>query len=160
MATENHSLYNPSDIPSPAGLRFGIAVSEWNREITEALEQGARVTLLSLGVPGNDIEVVRVPGSFELPLAGQFLAATGNFDAIILLGCVIRGETAHFDYICQGVTQGTMELNLKFNIPFIFGILTTENHEQARERAGGKLGNKGSEAAVAAIRMAVLKKKR
>lgn len=159
MATENHSSYNPSEIPSPAGLRFGIVVSEWNREITGALEQGARGTLLRLGVPENDIEVVRVPGSFELPLAGQFLAATGNFDAIILLGCVIRGETAHFEFICQGVTQGTMELNLKFNIPFIFGILTTENHEQARERAGGKLGNKGTEAAIAAIEMAVLKKK-
>jgi 6,7-dimethyl-8-ribityllumazine synthase len=158
MTTENHSSYNASDIPSPDGLRFGIAVSEWNREITGALEQGACETLLALGVPESDIRIVRVPGSFELPLAGQYLAATGNFDAIILLGCVIRGETAHFDYICQGVTQGTMELNLKFNIPFIFGVLTTENHAQARARAGGKLGNKGIEAAIAAVEMAVLKK--
>lgn len=158
MATENHSVFNPSLLPATAGMRFGIVVSKWNSEITALLEKGALETLISLGVAETDIEIIRVPGSFELPLGGQFLASTGRVDAVILLGCVIRGETSHYDYVCQGVTQGTMELNLKFNIPFIFGVLTTENLLQAQERAGGKLGNKGTEAAVAAIEMAALKK--
>lgn len=138
-------------------MRFGIAVAEWNPEITEALLRGAVETLISHGVAEQDIETLHVPGSFELPLAGQLLGRTGRFDAVILLGCVIQGETRHFDFICQGVTQGTMELNLKFNLPFIFGILTTENQQQALDRAGGRLGNKGTEAAITAIKMVGLK---
>jgi 6,7-dimethyl-8-ribityllumazine synthase len=102
---------------------------------------------------------LHVPGSFELPFAGRLLAEKDGYDAIILLGCVIRGETSHYDYVCQGVTQGTMELNLRYAVPFIFGVLTTENEEQALARAGGELGNKGEEAAVTAIRMALLSRK-
>jgi 6,7-dimethyl-8-ribityllumazine synthase len=98
-----------------------------------------------------------VPGTFELPLGGQYFAELDNVDAIILLGCVIQGETRHFDYICEGVTQGTKDLNLKYNKPFIFGVLTTNNEQQAKDRAGGKLGNKGDEAAITAIKMLDLK---
>ncbi|MBP7505820.1 MAG: 6,7-dimethyl-8-ribityllumazine synthase, partial [Prolixibacteraceae bacterium] len=113
--------------------------------------------LKSCGAGEEDIEILRVPGSFELPLAGQLLASTGRFDAVILLGCVIQGETRHFDFICQGVTQGTMDLNLKFNLPFVFGVLTTDDQQQALDRAGGRLGNKGTEAALTAIKMVALK---
>ncbi len=134
-------------------MRFGIAVAEWNSEVTEALLRGALDTLAEKGAAAENIEVMHVPGSFELPLAGQWLAKTGRFDAIILLGCVIQGETRHFDFICQGVTQGTMELNLAFNLPFVFGVLTTQNQQQATDRAGGKHGNKGTEAALTAIKM-------
>jgi 6,7-dimethyl-8-ribityllumazine synthase len=102
---------------------------------------------------------IHVPGSFELPSGARMLAETGNFDALILLGCVIRGETSHYDYFCQGVTQGTMALNLSYSIPFVFGVLTTENKQQSMDRAGGKYGNKGEEAAVTAIKMATLLKK-
>ncbi len=158
MATTNLSAYNPATVPSADGMRFGIAVSEWNHEITESLASGALNILKKHGVRDQDVTIVRVPGSFELPSGGLFLAETGRFDAIILLGCVIRGETSHFDYICQGVTQGTMDLNLRFRIPFIFGILTTENKQQALDRAGGQYGNKGEEAAVTAIKMVALNK--
>ena len=157
MATVNLSENRGSEVPSAGGMRFGIAVAEWNPEITEALLGGAVETLKSCGAGEEDIEIVRVPGSFELPLAGQLLASTGRFDAVILLGCVIQGETRHFDFICQGVTQGTMDLNLKFNLPFVFGVLTTDDQQQALDRAGGRLGNKGTEAALTAIKMVTLK---
>jgi 6,7-dimethyl-8-ribityllumazine synthase len=159
MATTSLSDYNLPEVPSAEGMRFGIIVSEWNREITGSLEEGARNTLLKHHASERNITVIHVPGSFELPSGAQYLAGTGNFDAFILLGCVIRGETSHYDYVCQGVTQGTMELNLKFNIPFIFGVLTTENQEQAKDRAGGIHGNKGEEAAIVAIKMVALRKK-
>ncbi len=159
MATRNLSGYNASGVPSGEGMHIGIVVAEWNWEVTGAMAQGAIDTLKKHGVSSENIEIETVPGSFELPMGGQFLAETGRFDAIILIGCVIQGETRHFDFICQGVTQGTIDLNLKYNIPFIFGVLTTGNLQQALERAGGIYGNKGDEAAVTAIKMAALKNK-
>jgi 6,7-dimethyl-8-ribityllumazine synthase len=158
MATRNLSEYNASKVPSGEGMHIGIVVAEWNWEITGAMAQGAQDTLIKHGVNADNIVIETVPGSFELPLGGQFLAETGRLDAIILIGCVIQGETRHFDFICQGVTQGTVDLNLKYNIPFIYGVLTTENLQQALDRAGGIHGNKGDEAAVTAIKMVTLKR--
>lgn len=161
MATKKKNLseYNPSDMPSSKDMRFGVVVSEWNKEITDALLHGTLTTLKQMGTPADNIKVINVPGSFEIPYAAKQFAETAGPDAVICLGCVIQGETRHFDYICQSVTQGITELNLRYNIPFIFGILTTLNIEQARERAGGKHGNKGDEAAITAIKMVTLKKK-
>jgi 6,7-dimethyl-8-ribityllumazine synthase len=159
MATTDFSAYEASTVPSANGMKFGIVVAEWNWEITGALAQGALNTLVKNGVHEQDIEIHHVPGSFELPMGGQFLAETGRFDAILLIGCVIQGETRHFDFICQGVTQGAVDLNLKYNLPFIFGVLTTDNQQQALDRAGGIHGNKGDEAAITAIKMVDLKRK-
>jgi len=157
MATKNLSEYDIESIPSAENMRFGIVISEWNYEITSALAEGAVATLLKHEAKRENIFTSYVPGSFELPLGAQLLAENEVIDAVILLGCVIQGETRHFDFICQGVTQGTISLNLKYNKPFIFGVLTTENQEQALARAGGKLGNKGDEAAITAIKMVHLK---
>lgn len=137
---------------------FGIVVAEWNPQVTDALLKGALATLKKAKVKSSNILVVKVPGSIELTKASQWLANTMKFDAIIVLGCVIQGETRHFDYVCQSVTHGITELNLKYDIPFIFGVLTTLNQEQALERAGGKHGNKGCECAETAIKMAWIKK--
>jgi 6,7-dimethyl-8-ribityllumazine synthase len=158
MATTNLSSYNPELVPDAHEMRFGIVVSDWNNDITSSLLKGAEKTLKKHGVPGKDIIVKHVPGSFELTLGAQFLAEYDDLDGVICLGCIIRGETPHFTYICQSVTQGITQLNLDYNIPFIFGVLTTEDHQQAIERAGGKHGNKGVEAAVAAIKMAALQR--
>lgn len=157
MATKDLSDYDINSVPSAEKMRFGIVVAEWNHSITRALADGAIKTLKKHGALEENILVRYVPGSFELPLGGQFFAEMENVDAVILLGCVIQGETRHFDFICEGVTQGTMNLNLKYNKPFIFGVLTTENEQQALDRAGGKHGNKGDEAAVTAIKMIHLK---
>jgi 6,7-dimethyl-8-ribityllumazine synthase len=159
MATANLSSYDPETVPDAGKMRFGIVVSDWNNDITYSLLKGAQKTLRKHGVQAKDIIVRHVPGSFELTLGAQFLAEYDDLDAVICLGCVIRGETPHFNYICQSVTQGITQLNLDYNIPFIFGVLTTENHQQAVERAGGKYGNKGDEAAVTAIKMAALQSK-
>jgi 6,7-dimethyl-8-ribityllumazine synthase len=158
MATKNLSGYENQTIPSAGTMKFGIVVSEWNSEITGSLATGAINTLKKFGAKEENILVKYVPGSFELPLGAQIIAENWNPDAVLLLGCVIQGETRHFDFICQGVTQGTMALNLKFGIPFIFGLLTTGNYGQAVARAGGNLGNKGDEAAVTAIKMVRLKR--
>jgi len=157
MATKDLSRYDVNSVPSATNMRFGIVVAEWNPEITFALAKGAVETLKKHGAKEDNIILKYVPGSFELPLGAQFLAEYGNVDAVIILGCVIQGETRHFDYICEGVTQGTMDLNLKYNKPFIFGLLTTNDQQQAIDRAGGKHGNKGDEAAVTAIKMVHLK---
>ena len=157
MATKDLSSYDINSVPTAANMRFGIVVAEWNFEITSALAEGAVQTLKKHGASEENILVKYVPGSFELPLGAQYFAEMENVDAVILLGCVIQGETRHFDFICQGVTQGTTSLNLKYNKPFVFGILTTDNEQQAKDRAGGKLGNKGDEAAVTAIKMVALK---
>ena len=157
MATKDLSQYDFNTVPSAANMRFGIVVAEWNPEVTMALATGAVETLIKHGATDENILVKHVPGSFELPLGAQFLAEYGDVDAVIMLGCVIQGETRHFDYICEGVTQGTKDLNLKYNKPFIFGLLTTLNQQQALDRAGGKHGNKGDEAAVTAIKMVHLK---
>ena len=157
MATKNLSAYDINSVPSARGYKFGIVVAEWNHEITGALAQGAIDTLKKHEVAEDDIQLKHVPGTFELPLGGQFFAEYSDVDAIILIGCVIQGDTRHFDFICNGVTYGTTELNMKYNKPFIFGVLTTNNEQQALDRAGGKLGNKGDEAAVTAIKMVALK---
>ena len=157
MATKNLSEYDINSVPSASSMKFGIIVAEWNYEITGALAQGAVDTLKKHGASDENIIVKHVPGTFELTLGAQYLAEYANVDAIIALGCVIQGETRHFDFICHGVTQGITELNMKYNKPFIFGVLTTDNQQQALDRAGGKLGNKGDEAAVTAIKMLALK---
>ena len=151
---KNLSDYDPASIPDGSLMKFGIVVSEWNQEITSALLEGALKRLKKHGVREEHILVKTVPGSFELPYGARLLADEFSPHAVICLGCVIRGETSHFDYICQGVTQGITALNLNQSIPFIFGVLTTENQQQALDRAGGKHGNKGDEAAVTALKMA------
>ena len=156
MATRNLSEYDAHRVPSAEGFRFGIVVAEWNWEITGSMAKGAMDTLLRHGVKAEHVEVETVPGSFELTMGGQLMIETGRFDAIILIGCVIQGETRHFDFICQGVTQGATDLTIKYNIPVIYGVLTTANQQQALDRAGGRLGNKGDEAAITAIKMADL----
>ena len=141
-------------VPDASNMCFGIVVSEWNPEVTDALLQGAVSTLEKHGTLPENIHVKTVPGSFELVYGAHQMTLNDGFDAIIILGSVIRGETPHFDYICQGVTFGISQLNAKSEIPVIYGLLTTDTMEQALERAGGRLGNKGSECAVVAIKMA------
>lgn len=144
------------EIPSAEGMKFGIVVAEWNWQITGALLEGAVETLKRYGCSEMDIVVKRVPGTFELSLGAQFFAEYTDVDAVIVLGCVIQGDTRHFDFICQGVTQGTTQVSLTWNMPVIFGVLTTNDQQQALDRAGGKLGNKGDEAAATAISMVAL----
>jgi len=133
--------------------KFAIVVAEWNEEITEPLFEGAYHALLELGAKKENILRANVPGSFELPLGAQRMADKKEIDAVICLGCVIQGDTPHFDYICQAVAHGIMKVNLKSNKPVAFGVLTTLNKKQALERAGGKLGNKGEEAAITVVKM-------
>ncbi|MFC2090491.1 6,7-dimethyl-8-ribityllumazine synthase [Bacteroidota bacterium] len=159
MATslKNLSSYDVSKVPDASKMKFGIVVSEWNEEVTGALAEGAISTLKKHGCPKENIIVMTVPGSFELTFGSRIIAEQNDLEAVIAIGCVIQGETKHFDYICQGVTHGIAELNLEYDIPFIFGVLTTNNQKQALARAGGKHGNKGDEAAYTAIRMVALK---
>ncbi|MBT1696503.1 6,7-dimethyl-8-ribityllumazine synthase [Fulvivirgaceae bacterium PWU4] len=133
--------------------KFAIVVAEWNEEITEALYEGAVAGLTGNGVKKSNIVRKNVPGSFELSLGGLWMAEEKKIDAVICLGCVIQGDTPHFDYICQAVAYGVTEAGLKTRKPVIFGVLTTLNKQQALDRAGGKLGNKGEEAAITAIKM-------
>ncbi|HEY5824632.1 MAG TPA: 6,7-dimethyl-8-ribityllumazine synthase [Cyclobacteriaceae bacterium] len=133
--------------------KFAIVVAEWNEEITEALYQGAYQGLLSLGAKKSNIIRSNVPGTFELTLGSLWMADKKGIDAVISLGCVIQGDTPHFDYICQAVAYGITEVNIKTKKPVIFGVVTTLNKKQAEERAGGKLGNKGEEAAITAVKM-------
>jgi len=133
--------------------KFAIVVAEWNEEITEALFQGAVDAFVKSGVNKKNIIRKNVPGSFELPLGAQWMAEQKNISAVVCLGCVIQGDTPHFDYICQAVAQGIMTVNLKTNKPVAFGVLTTLDKKQALERAGGRLGNKGEEAALTVVRM-------
>ena len=153
MATVQHSPLNLDAVPSAVALRIAVVVSEWNAEITENLYEGARTVLEQKGC--SDIQRIDVPGSFEL-IYGCKAAMDADFDAVIALGSVIRGETAHFDYVCQAVASGIKDLNLHGKSPVIFGVLTDDTLSQAQARSGGKLGNKGAEAAVAAIKMATL----
>ena len=154
MATKNLSEYNAAKVPDAQNMTFGIVVSEWNPEITGALLDGCVSTLEKHGALPENIHVKTVPGSFELIYGARQMTLNDGYDAIIVLGCVIRGETPHFDYICQGVTQGIARLNATNNIPVVFGLLTTENMQQALDRDGCRLGNKGDECAVVAIKMA------
>jgi 6,7-dimethyl-8-ribityllumazine synthase len=155
MATEHHPLsdYDPATVPNASGMCFAIIVSEWNSEITSKLKEGAYNTLLKFGAKAENITVVYVPGSFELVYGAKRVVESIRPDAVIGLGCVIKGETPHFEYVCSGVTQGFTKLNAEGDIPHIFGLLTTNTQQQAMDRAGGKLGNKGDEAAITAIKM-------
>jgi len=161
MATslKNLSEHDSTSIPDTKGMSFGIVVSEWNHEITGSLLDGAVSTLKNNGVKSDKIYVERVPGSFELTLGAQLLAENTDADAIVCLGCIIQGDTPHFTYVCQGVTQGITELNITFNMPVIFGVLTVDTLQQAKDRAGGKHGNKGDEAAITAIKMVDLQRR-
>ncbi len=156
MATALHKLSEQElqKVPDASNMCFGIVVSEWNRDITNSLLRGAVGTLEKYGALPENIPVKSVPGSFELIYGAHQMTLNGGYDAIIILGSVIRGETPHFDYICQGVTYGIATLNSKSEIPVIYGLLTTDTLEQAQDRAGGKLGNKGDECAIVAIKMA------
>jgi 6,7-dimethyl-8-ribityllumazine synthase len=152
-AHQNLSSYNPSDLPSVGNKRFAVVVAEWNSEITFSLLAGALDTLKSHGVAEQNIETIYVPGSFELVAGASIIYKHHKPDAVICLGCVIQGETRHFDFICNAVANGLANLSAQHAAPFIFGVLTTDNMEQAKDRSGGKHGNKGVEAAVTAIKM-------
>lgn len=156
MATALHNLsdYDFDQVPDASNMCFGIVVAEWNPEITGALLQGAVSTLEKHGALPENIIVKTVPGSFELVYGASQMTRNDRYDAIIILGSVIRGETPHFDYICQGVTQGIAQLNATNDIPIVYGLLTTDTLQQAKDRSGGRLGNKGDECAVVAIKMA------
>lgn len=159
MATKNLSEYDASGVPKGTGLRLGLVVSEWNAEITQALRDGAVETLLKHGVGPKDILEERVPGSYELALGAQLLLERRSLDGVICIGSVVRGETPHFDFVCQATAQGIMEVGLKTGLPVIFCVLTDDSIEQARDRSGGRHGNKGVEAAVAVLKMAALRRK-
>ncbi len=156
MATQyqNLSEYNADLVPDASLMKFAIVVSEWNANITQALLSGAHSTLQKHGAKPENITIHYVPGAFELTFGAKLLAETSDADAIIGLGCIIKGETPHFDFISQGVTQGFVDLNMRYNVPFIFGVLTNDTMQQSVDRAGGQHGNKGDEAAVTAIKMA------
>lgn len=161
MATKNTNLsaYDKTAIPNAKSFRFGIVVSEWNENITEGMFQGAMEALLDCGAMEENITRWSVPGSFELIYGCRHMSAQiEDLDAIIAIGSVIQGETKHFDYVCEAVSQGIKDLNIRGNIPVIFCILTDNTMQQAIDRSGGKHGNKGTEAAIAAIKMAYLKK--
>lgn len=155
MATSLKSLseHSSKNILDISKKKFAIVVSEWNEDVTEALYSGAYQTLVQYGAAKENITRKNVPGSFELSLGGQWMAQQEDIDAVICLGCVIQGETKHFDFICDAVAQGITNVSLKYNKPVIFGVLTPNTQQQALDRAGGKHGNKGDEAAITAIKM-------
>ena len=152
----NLSDYNPATVPDGSDYRIAIVVAEWNPEITDALLQGAYDTLLQHGVQESNIKVLHVPGSYELTTGADIALSDPRFDAAICLGCVIQGETRHFDFIAQAVADGIMNVGLKYSQPVIFSVLTCNTMEQAEDRAGGKHGNKGVEGAVSALKMLAL----
>ena len=156
MSSQNLSAFNKNNIGDCGHLKVGIVCSKWNNEITDNLYDGAISTLIELGINKENITSFKVPGSFELVYGAKKLSKK-NVDVIICLGCVIKGETSHFDYICSSVSNGIMNLNIELDVPVIFGILTDHNKQQSIDRSGGKLGNKGIEAAVTAVQMALLK---
>lgn len=158
MATSLKSLsdFSHVEVPSAAPFRFGIVTAQWNAKITGALLEGALTFLAGKGAKNENITSVTVPGSYELISGADMLLKSKQYDAVICLGCVIQGETPHFDYICSGVAHGLAHVGLKHDKPVIFGVLTTSTELQAEERAGGKHGNKGEEAAATAIMMAQL----
>ena len=157
-ALKNLSSYDDSNVPEAKELKFGIVVADWHANITHALYQGCLDTLLKHGAEEDKIELLQVPGSFELTAGARLLAGRHTLDAIIAIGCVIQGETKHNDYINTAVANGLTSLSLATGVPCIYGVLTPNTEEQALDRAGGKYGNKGVEAAITAIRMAAMKK--
>ncbi|MDD2821828.1 MAG: 6,7-dimethyl-8-ribityllumazine synthase [Flavobacterium sp.] len=159
MATVNKNLseYDKNTVPDARNFRFGIVVSEWNETITEGLFDGAIQTLLENQVPSQHIIRWNVPGSFELIYGAKKMLQTQNVDAVIVIGCVIQGQTKHFDFVCEGVTQGIKDLNVQTDVPVIFCVLTDNTLQQSIDRSGGIHGNKGTEAAIAAIKMAYIR---
>lgn len=158
MATslKNLSDYDPKSVPTGSGKKFGVVVSEWNEHITFELMKGCNETLLQHGVSEDDIIISFVPGTYELPYAAKVLAQQNHLAAVICIGCVIKGETKHDEYINSSVAHALQDLNLQLDIPFIFGVLTPNTEQQALDRAGGKYGNKGVEAAVTALKMTAI----
>lgn len=157
MASTNLSAFDKAAIPNACSFRFGIVVSEWNSEITHNLKKAAIETLLECGAKEEHIISWNVPGSFELVYGCKKMIETQSLDAVIAIGNVIQGETKHFDFVCEGVTQGIIDLNVAYDTPVIFCVLTDHTLQQSIDRSGGKLGNKGVECAIAAIKMAALK---
>ena len=157
MSSSNQNLSTVKSLLDGSSLRITIVVSEWNEQITESLYRACYQTLIEAGCKEENIIRKNVPGSFELPLGAKIAIVNDQPNAVICLGCVIQGETRHFDFICDAVAQGIMRLNLDYSIPVVFGVLTPENMQQAMDRAGGQYGNKGIEAAVTALQMARLK---
>jgi len=159
MATANKNLseYDKNAIPSAKDFRFGIVVSEWNDKITEGLFSGAEKALLDCDALPENIVRWNVPGSFELVYGAKRMIDTQKVDVVIVIGCVIQGETKHFDFVCEGVTQGIKDLNIQTDVPVIFCVLTDNNEQQSIDRSGGIHGNKGTEAAIAAIKMGYLR---
>lgn len=150
---KNLSDHSGKNMKGLQDKKFAIVISEWNEEVTESLYNGAYETLLENGIPKDNIQKHYVPGSFELSLGAQWMAERKEIDAVICLGCVIQGETKHFDFICDAVAHGITNVSLKYNKPVIFGVLTPNTQQQALDRAGGKHGNKGDEAAFTALKM-------
>lgn len=147
-------------LPAVEDMKVAIVAAEWNGHITSALTEGALEVFRSVGLEeGEDVKVFHVPGAVELTFAASQLIESGDFDAVIVFGCVIRGGTPHFDYVCQSVTQGVTSLNVDCDTPVIFGVLTVDTEQDALDRAGGSLGNKGTEAAEAAIKMVDFKRR-
>lgn len=160
MATAQHPLssYDASSVPNGQGMRIALVVSEWNGEVTDALRDGARTTLLKHGVRGSDLIEAWVPGSFELALGAQAVLEAGKAEAVICIGSIVRGETPHFDHVCQATAIGIMEVGLKLSKPVIFCVLTDDTMDQARARSGGSHGNKGVDCAVACLKMIHLRR--
>ncbi len=159
MATIHKNLSEQGDnIGSAEGMKVALVVAEWNAEITERLKKGAVETLNKQGIYDRDLSIHYVPGCFELPLGAQPILEKGEVDAVICIGCVIQGETKHFDFVCEGTTYGIQKVALKYNKPVVFCVLTDNTIEQSRARSGGKHGNKGVEAAVTAIKMIAFQK--
>jgi len=155
---KNLSDFSHIDVQNAQGLKIAIAVSQWNAEVTCSLLNGAVNGLVQNGASESDIKIIQVPGSYELISGADLLLRNKELDAVICLGCVIQGETRHFDFICDAVANGIAQVAIKYNKPVIFGVLTTDNLQQALDRAGGKHGNKGEEAAITAIQMAHIHK--
>lgn len=156
-ALKNLSSYDPTTMPDASDLTVAIVTAEWNSDVTMALYKGAYQTLVDNGVNESNILSTFVPGTFELTYgAARAINDNAKLDAVIVLGCVIQGDTPHFDYVCQGVTQGVAALNAEGSIPVIFGVLTVDTLQQALDRCGGIHGNKGDEAAITAIKMSKL----
>ena len=158
MATTNLSAYDSATIPNAEGFRFGIVVSEWNNEITDNLLKGAYQTFLDHGANPENIFISKVPGSFELVYGCKHMIKNNNLNAMIAIGSVIKGETRHFDFVCEAVALGIKDINMMYDVPTIFCVLTDDHKQQAIDRSGGKHGNKGIESAIAAIKMANLNK--